>query len=90
MIGPLTNKWPKHISPLDKGYMMMVEKRGSHATDMKLTAGYDKGPPTAQIFGNAGLEYMEKYGAKPEHFAEIARVNHAHRQPPPTPRLSDI
>jgi len=34
---------------------------------------------TAQIFGNAGIEYMEKYGAKPEHFAEIARINHAHR-----------
>jgi len=43
--------------------------------------GFDKGPAAAQIFGNAGLEYMEKYGAKPEHFAEIARVNHAHRYP---------
>jgi sterol carrier protein 2 len=36
----------------------------------------------AQIFGNAGIEYMEKYGAKPEHFAEIARINHAHRHLP--------
>ena len=25
---------------------------------------------------------MEKYGAKPEHFAEIARINHAHRYQP--------
>jgi sterol carrier protein 2 len=47
--------------------------------------GWDKGPMTAQIFGNAGIEYMEKYGAKPEHFAEIARVNHAHRSESPLP-----
>ena len=46
---------------------------------MSETRGFETGPLTAQIFGNAGLEYMEKYGAKPEHFAEIARINHAHR-----------
>lgn len=58
----------------------MIEKRG--ITDMAIvaySAGWGNGPPTAQMFGNAGIEYMEKYGAKPEHFAEIARVNHAHR-----------
>lgn len=36
-------------------------------------------PFAAQIFGNAGLEYMEKYGAKPEHLAKIAEKNHRHR-----------
>jgi sterol carrier protein 2 len=41
--------------------------------------GFERGSVAAQIFGNAGIEYMEKYGAKPEHFAEIARINHAHR-----------
>jgi len=35
-----------------------------------------KSPPAAQMFGNAGLEHMEKYGTKPEHFAKIAYKNH--------------
>jgi sterol carrier protein 2 len=57
----------------------MNETRGLPAVDLVDVLGWDKGPVVAQIFGNAGIEYMEKYGAKPEHFAEIARVNHAHR-----------
>jgi sterol carrier protein 2 len=74
IVGPLKNKFPKHTSPLGKSYEVMSETRG-----------FDTGPLTAQIFGNAGIEYMEKYGAKPEHFAEIARINHAHRFPSPPP-----
>lgn len=35
-------------------------------------------PMTAQIFGNAGIEHMKKYGTKPEHFAKIAYKNHKH------------
>lgn len=35
-------------------------------------------PFAAQMFGNAGMEYMKKYGAKPEHFAKIAYKNHKH------------
>jgi hypothetical protein len=31
------------------------------------------------MFGNAGREYMEKYGAKKEDFAEIARVKPLYR-----------
>ena len=30
------------------------------------------------MFGNAGVEHMEKYGTKPEHFAKIAWKNHKH------------
>ncbi|CAL7935850.1 unnamed protein product [Xylocopa violacea] len=33
---------------------------------------------TAQMFGNAGIEHMKKYGTKPEHFAKIAYKNHLH------------
>lgn len=29
-----------------------------------------------QMFGNAGVEHMDKYGTKPEHFAQIAWKNH--------------
>lgn len=35
-------------------------------------------PMTAQLFGNAGLEHIKKYGTKPEHFAKIAQKNHKH------------
>lgn len=35
-------------------------------------------PMTAQLFGNAGIEHMQKYGTKPEHFAKIAWKNHKH------------
>lgn len=35
-------------------------------------------PMTAQMFGNAGIEHMRKYGTKPEHFAKIAQKNHKH------------
>ncbi|KAH9817404.1 Thiolase-like [Teratosphaeria destructans] len=45
---------------------------------MKATRGITNAPGAAQLFGNAGREYMEKYGAKAEDFAEIARVNHEH------------
>jgi len=31
-----------------------------------------------RLFGNAGLEHMEKYGTKHEHFAKIAEKNHRH------------
>ena len=37
-------------------------------------------PFAAQLFGIAAEEYIEQYGAKPEDFAEIARVNHEHSQ----------
>src|SRR5437762_7462601 len=80
MEGSLKNKFPGHTAPLDVGLKVMGETRGMFRYELgRLIEGWDKGPFAAQIFGNAGIEYMEKYGAKPEHFAEIARVNHAHR-----------
>ncbi|KAJ3319454.1 sterol carrier protein 2, partial [Gonapodya sp. JEL0774] len=37
-----------------------------------------KAPGAAQIFGNAGIEYMEKYGAEAKHMAMIGAKNHTH------------
>ncbi|KAK3624821.1 hypothetical protein LTR56_020786 [Elasticomyces elasticus] len=51
---------------------------GTTAEMMKATRGITNAPGAAQMFGNAGREYMEKYGAKAEDFGEIARVNHEH------------
>ncbi|KAL8965095.1 MAG: hypothetical protein Q9197_006676 [Variospora fuerteventurae] len=65
--GSLTSPWQDREDPVGRTVEMMVETRG--VTDA---------PGVAQMFGNAGREYMEKYGATAEDFAEIARINHAH------------
>ena len=51
---------------------------GTSGDMMKATRGITNAPGAAQMFGNAGREYMEKYGAEAKDFAEIARVNHEH------------
>ncbi|KIX97041.1 uncharacterized protein Z520_07155 [Fonsecaea multimorphosa CBS 102226] len=56
---------------------------------MKATRGITNAPGAAQLFGNAGREYMEKYGAKAEDFAEIARVNHEHSKRNPYSQFKD-
>jgi sterol carrier protein 2 len=38
--------------------------------------GVTNAPFAPQMFGNAGVEHMEKYGTKPEHFAQVAWKNH--------------
>lgn len=61
-------------------------------TSMKLmaeTAGVTGAPGAAQLFGNAGREYMDKYGARPEDFAEIARINHEHSTQNPYSQFRD-
>ncbi|CAI4227307.1 unnamed protein product [Auanema sp. JU1783] len=50
----------------------------NHIQVMSDTYGLQPAPITAQMFGNAGLEHMEKYGTKREHFAKIAHKNHLH------------
>jgi len=46
---------------------------------MNDTRGFSAGPPAAQLFGNAGVEHMEKYGTTERHFAMIGAKNHKHR-----------
>ncbi|MCJ1304629.1 hypothetical protein MMC08_007442 [Hypocenomyce scalaris] len=62
---------------------------GTTVDMMKETRGITNAPGAAQMFGNAGREYMEKYGAKKEDFAEIARVNHEHSQRNPYSQFRD-
>jgi sterol carrier protein 2 len=47
--GPLTGGKSDQPSPMGLSMMMMAETRG-----------IDGSPPNAQMFGNAGKEYMEK------------------------------
>ncbi|KAL2818550.1 acetyl-CoA acetyltransferase [Aspergillus granulosus] len=42
------------------------------------TRGADNTPKNPQMFGNAGREYMERYGATADNFAEIVRISHEH------------
>ncbi|KZZ98171.1 non-specific lipid-transfer protein [Ascosphaera apis ARSEF 7405] len=65
--GSLASHFQDRANPIGLEVEMMAETRG-----------FVKAPGAAQLFGNAGVEYMEKYGAKNEDFAEIGRINHAH------------
>ncbi|XP_078484988.1 sterol carrier protein 2 isoform X2 [Ciona intestinalis] len=49
-----------------------------HGNLVKEIGVVHKAPNTPQMFGNAGLEHMKKYGTKPEHFAKIGWKNHKH------------
>lgn len=49
-----------------------------HVTLMGDLVGLDASPFTAQLFGNAALEYMKKNNIKPETLAKIAHKNHKH------------
>jgi acetyl-CoA acetyltransferase len=51
--------------------------------------GFAGGPPAAQMFGNAGREYMEKYGVKAESFARIGEKNHRHSVNNPYSQFQD-
>ncbi|XP_054012603.1 sterol carrier protein 2-like [Hylaeus anthracinus] len=65
--GSLMSKFTDRTNPMEK-----------HVEVMSEIAGMDASPVTAQLFGNAGIEHMKKYGTKPEHFAKIAYKNHLH------------
>ncbi|CCX04857.1 Similar to Non-specific lipid-transfer protein; acc. no. Q07598 [Pyronema omphalodes CBS 100304] len=78
--GSLQTFFKDRTNPLDKTYKSMLSNRGIDP----------KAPGAAQLFGNAGREYMEKFGATREDFAEIARVNHEHSQRNPYSQFKDV
>ncbi|KAI1269703.1 thiolase-like protein [Xylariaceae sp. FL1019] len=63
---------------------------GTTAMMMAETRGITNAPGAAQMFGNAGKEYMEKFGAKAEDFAEIGRINHEHSTRNPYSQFQDV
>ncbi len=62
---------------------------GRHFEQMDKLRGTQKSPPAVQIFGNAGIEHMERYGTTPEHFAKIALKNHLHSVNNPRSQFRD-
>lgn len=77
--GSLGIKYTDRAMPMQWTFEKMVEKRG-----------FQSSPPAAQMFGNAGREYMEKYGTKAESFARIAEKNHRHSANNPYSQFRDI
>ncbi|KAI6652654.1 Non-specific lipid-transfer protein-like [Oopsacas minuta] len=67
-----------HRGPIKSGYTDRVNPMDKHVEVMFTQREMGNGPITAQMFGNAGREHMEKYGSNPDHFAKIAYKNHKH------------
>ncbi len=65
--GSLGSKYTDRTNPMDKHMLKMIELRK-----------FAPAPPAAQLFGNAGIEHMEKYGTTAEQFAKIGHKNHKH------------
>ncbi|GFF53222.1 non-specific lipid-transfer protein [Aspergillus lentulus] len=65
--GPLVSTVTDRPTPFDLSMRLMEATRGA-----------DKTPKNPQMFGNAGREYMERFGATADDFAEIARISHEH------------
>ncbi len=76
--GSLGIKYTDRTNPMDKHFQQMIDLRG-----------LAQAPGAPQIFGNAGREYAEKYGAKPEHFARIGWKNHKHSVNNPYSQFQD-
>jgi len=76
--GSLGIKYTDRTNPMDK-----------HAQDMIERCGFEKAPPAAQFFGNAGREHMAKYGTTPDHFAKIGWKNHKHSVNNPYSQFQD-
>ena len=77
--GSLGIKYTDRTVPMDKHFKLMVEQRGFEP----------KAPGAPQMFGNAGLEHMEKYGTTKEQFAKIGWKNHKHSVNNPYSQFQD-
>lgn len=65
--GSLTSKYSDRENPIEKHVMALTE-----------VAELEAAPMAPQLFGNAGVEHMKKYGTTPLHLAKIAHKNHRH------------
>ncbi|KAL1921387.1 uncharacterized protein VTP21DRAFT_11103 [Calcarisporiella thermophila] len=78
--GSLGSKYEDRTNPMDLHVGNLIEMCGFEP----------KAPIAAQIFGNAGEEYIKKFGARPEHLAKIAEKNHRHSALNPYSQFRDI
>ncbi|MGK4905872.1 lipid-transfer protein [Streptomyces albus] len=66
-------------SPVARHYGVMAARHGFTDT-----------PPTAQIFGNAAREHMERYGTTRGQLAAVAEKNHRHSAANPNAQFRDV
>jgi acetyl-CoA acyltransferase len=52
--------------------------------------GFEMSPPTAQIFGDAAREHMEKYGTTEAQLAAVGAKNHRHSANNPYAQFQDV
>ncbi len=76
--GSLGIKYTDRTTPLDRHFKVMVDERG-----------FAKAPAAPQMFGNAGIEHMERYGTTAEQFAKIGFKNHKHSVNNPYSQFQD-
>ncbi|MGW5850292.1 thiolase C-terminal domain-containing protein [Streptomyces sp. NPDC055254] len=66
-------------SPVARHYGIMAEGHG-----------FEMSPPTAQIFGNAAREHMERYGTTAAQLAAVGAKNHRHSANNPYAQFQDV
>ncbi len=71
--GSLSSSFNDRAAPMEGTISQLFEIEGD-----KEYENDDFGPFAARIFGAAGLEYCEKYGATWDHIAQISAKNHKH------------
>ncbi|MEU3776417.1 lipid-transfer protein [Streptomyces sp. NPDC032472] len=61
-----------------------------HYGIMAARHGFEMSPPTAQIFGNAAREHMERYGTTAAQLAAVGAKNHRHSADNPNAQFRDV
>ncbi|WP_406168308.1 lipid-transfer protein [Streptomyces sp. NBC_00996] len=76
--GGAADDWSK-TSPVARHYGIMAARHG-----------FEMSPPTAQIFGDAAREHMEKYGTTEAQLAAVGAKNHRHSAHNPYAQFQDV
>ncbi len=61
-----------------------------HYGIMAVGHGFEMTPPTAQIFGNAAREHMDRHGTTARQLAAVAAKNHRHSAHNPNAQFQDV
>ncbi|MFK0045572.1 lipid-transfer protein [Streptomyces sp. NPDC090741] len=74
----------------DAGSDFKTSPVARHYGIMAAGHGFEMSPPTAQIFGNAAREHMERYGTTPAQLAAVGAKNHRHSANNPNAQFQDV
>ena len=78
--GALAPKYQDRTNPLDKHFIKTYD----------ILQKVDPAPFAPQIFGNAAIEHMKKYGTTEDHLCKIAYKNHLHSGNNPYSQFRDF